>query len=282
MPEGPIIKNITRELQVLEGNTILKTTVVSGRYTKTPINDLAKLEGAKISQVLCKGKLIVFQLTRENESFAALSTMGMAGWWIADSLPYTVNHKRLTLELDNGTVPAFMDQRNFGTFKVVSTSEMTEKLEELGPDILSLPKTWMQTELPLFFERVLKHGKKLTIAEAIMDQRISAGCGNYIRADAMYLIRVRPQRLIAELSKDELYRLWLAMFQIARSSELNCHPCIDLDIDSPHDELNEQLASKPFENLVYGQVHSPLGGKIKTYKDKNGRTVWYSPSEQVR
>ena len=283
MPEGPEVKRTGRGLQRRAGSVITEVTITSGRYTRNPIKDLEKLVGSTLIDVSVKGKLISLHLEKAGDKFGALSTLGMTGWWnpsyrVPDSR--IDKYKRLMMSFEDGEVGAYFDPRNFGTFKVVTIDEMARKLQELGPDILSIPRTWMTIEVPQFYERVRRFGKKATVAEALLDQRIAAGSGNYIRADAMYLARTAPKRLISSLTEKELYRLWRALFAVARSAELDHHPGVDLD-DGEHDDLNEELASHPFTNLVYNRHRSILGGVVEKYVDKGGRTVWWSPTEQA-
>jgi formamidopyrimidine-DNA glycosylase len=281
--EGPEVKHVAKRLELLSGHRITTAEIFSNRYTRYENVYFKRLNGASITHVTCKGKLIAIHLSSGDEHFAILNTLGTTGSW---EMNYTQNpandrFERISLKLDDGSVCAFFDKHNFGTIKIVSYAEMKRKKAELGPDILALPKTWASVELPQFYERVSRFGKMVPIAEALLDQRIAAGAGIYIRADAMYLARISPFLVISDLSHKELYRIWLAMFNIARASELNQHPRIDLDNNSQHEELEEQLASQPFTNLVYNRHQSPFGGIVETYKDKFNHDIWWSPKEQI-
>lgn len=243
--------------------------MVSGRYLRSAIQGLDRLSEAVIRRVTCKGKLIVFHLLgKDNEPFAVLSTLGMTGWWFVD---IDINldageHKRIELTFVDGSTAAFFDPRNFGTFKVVSYAEMKRKIAELGPDVLSDPRLLASYTFTEFIERVKRFGKNQTISEGLLDQRLAAGCGNYIRADSMYLGRFSPHRFIATLSDQELQQLWRSISQIARSSFLNLHPI---------------TLAPGFKNLCYGQTVGVSGNKIETFVDKSSRTVWWCPEEQT-
>lgn len=276
MPEGPEVKRVAQGLEVLEGKHITKALVVSGRYKRGMIHDIEKLAGTKVERISVKGKLIVFHL-RGDEPFAVLSTLGMTGWWVVLDKPDHEwdKYRRIELQLSDGTVAAFFDPRNFGTFKVVSHAEAKRKQAELGPDILTASSHWASIAMPDFLARVRRFGKNQTLAEALLDQRIISGCGNYIRADAMYLARLSPHRPMLELSEAELKKIWHAAHIIAVHSSLNEAPPYEME---PFPLA--RVSGKEFVNLCYGREETPSGGAVESFIDAGGRTVWYSPQEQ--
>lgn len=272
MPEGPEVKRVAEGLQALEGKTIKQALVVSGRYVRGMVHDIERLNGTRLEQLSVKGKLIVFHL-RSHEPFAVLSTLGMTGWWVVlkEKDHEWDKYRRIELQFDDGTVAAFFDPRNFGTFRVVSFAESKRKMAELGPDILTERGHWESIAFPDFLTRVRRFAKAQTLAEALLDQRISSGCGNYIRAEAMYLARFSPHRLMSSLTELELRKIWQAMHEVATASYQNRALPQSLGAANPEGEFN---------HLVYGQEVSPHGMEIKSFMDSNGRTVWWSPEEQ--
>lgn len=267
MPEAAEVKHVGNLLSTASDHTITEALVISGRYVRAPI-DMSQLIGATIERVIVKGKLIVFALRRNSEVFAALSTLGMTGWWYRThkSEATSIKHRRIEITLDDGSVLVFADPRNFGTFKVTSWSMAKAKQSELGPDIMTPPALWTIT-FPEFVARVQRFARKVTLAEALLDQRIASGVGNYIRADAMHLASFSPLRPMIELSEDELKKLWETLHLIATCAYEDRHPV---------------TPNAGYSNLCYGQKTGLQGGTIKTYEDKHGRTVWYGPVEQTQ
>ena len=267
MPEGPEVRKMAESLEQLEGKYIARAKVVSGRYKRGAIHDLEKLQASKISRVLVKGKLITFNLQNTSEPFAVLSTMGMTGWWVvlAQKDHEWDKYRRIEIEFDDGTIAAFFDPRNFGTFRVVSSFEAKRKQAELGPDILTSPSLWAAITYPEFVSRIKRFGRHLTLAEAIIDQRIASGCGNYIRADAMYLAKLNPNLYITKMDDAQLQLIWKCMHEVAKASYTD----------------KAVIGEGKFENLVYSKELSPIGCKIESFSDSNDRTVWYSPTEQT-
>lgn len=286
MPEGPEVKRIAAGLESLQGKTIASGQVVSGRYLRGQEITFETIIGAKVERVICKGKLIAFHLKGAEGPLAILSTMGMMGRWIVltEANSDLDAHRRVELTFDDGTIAAFFDPRNFGTFKIVSYAEMKRKMQELGPDILTAPGHWHAIALPEFYERVRRFGKDLSLAEGLLDQRICSGCGNYIRADAMWLARFSPKRRMSEMTDADLKRIWIAMHEIAIAAAENKVPPLHMDGEGHHSALiqisKEISAVGEFFNLAYGQPETASGGMIESYKDSNGRTVWWCPKEQ--
>ena len=270
MPEAAEVRQLTTKLSSVVGEAIIGVDVLSGRYVRSPIAGLSKLHGFRITGVACKGKLLFFKLEHATSSLMptlyALSTLGMAGWWFhqAPSLP-TPKPARLRLALARGgelTYLYFVDPRNFGTFKLVNTAGLNTKLAELGPDILE------HSTIPeLAIDRLQRYGRKRTIAEVMLDQRVFCGVGNYLRADGMYEAGVDPRTPALELSRDALGSLWLATSSVAYAAL--------------HGRGIGNVTAF-FVNPCYGRKVDNHGNSIESYEDRNGRTIWWCPAKQQR
>lgn len=265
MPEGPEVFRITERLhEQLTNRTLAKIEVISGRYQRVDPNaaGFEMVEGHRVTRVTCKGKLLVIHFNGlrgfDEVNNAILSTMGMTGDWVTDEPG--LKHARIRLHFDDGEPGVvFVDQRNFGTFKPVPYAEMKRKVLELGPDILMPIMLFEAIAHPEFIERMRRFGKKQTLAEALLDQRIAAGCGNYIRADAMYLARFWPHRPTSEMTDTDLRVLWACL-----------HTTASVSLREPH-----------LPHAIYGQETDVLGRPVEKYEDRHGRTVWWCPLIQT-
>jgi len=199
-----------------------------------------------------------------------LSTLGMTGWWhYSDGelfLPQKENafepaHVRLRIDFEDRSL-VFTDPRNFGTLKVTTNAGVRKKLQELGPDIARYDLIPAE-----FWIRFDKYAKNRSIAEVMLDQRIFCGVGNYMRADGMYLAGIDPRRPAKELSKRELGQLWSDTHLVANAA---FH---DKGVRSP---------TRFFYNVCYGREVDEHDNFIESYKDSNGRTVWWCPAAQMR
>lgn len=199
MPEGPEVSLMSYLLNENFKNSILKDIkIVSGRYIRHGIPDEIKSFiknklPTKIIDVKNKGKFLYIEL--KNNLYISLS-LGLSGHIVFTKNNYTHYH----FETNKG-IFYLEDMRNFATIHILTSSELEKKLSSLGPDLLH-----NKISDKLFIERVSKYKKK-PIASVLLNQKVFSGIGNYIRADALYLAKISPFRLIQDLSNEELKRI---------------------------------------------------------------------------
>lgn len=242
MPEAAEVFSNVSELQELEGQRVRSATVLSGRYTRKPIEHLDTLVGQTLQSVRAHGKLVVWTF----DNSVALNTYGMTGFWS----PYQSKHSRLELHFD---VPAYYtDMRNFGTFKVLTPEAAQRIISTRTVSVMDqqAPPADLET-------RVAKHGKKATIAELMLDQRVFNGVGNYMRADVMYRVGVDPRAPANSISVETLHKLW----------------------KESHD-ISHRALRPDFTTEVYGR-RSIDGKEIKRFVDSNKRAVWYVEDQHL-
>lgn len=184
----------------------------NGRYSRGDVN--VDCHGSSIARITSKGLYLVLHL--ENK-MAVMSTLGQGEWTTrnkdAEDLESQFDRARITLS--SGDTLVFTDKQNFGVLKYVTLREMKRKLAELGPDILTPQWLWHAVSIPEFKARIRRFGKNMTVAEAVMDQRIMAGGNQHIAA---VLAQTRPgltKRAVANLDEEEMSALWIRAGEIA-------------------------------------------------------------------
>ncbi len=268
MPEGPEVFKQREYLQDVEYTRITNARVISGRYIRNPLN-LAPLRRGKFTNFEVHGKLMVMWfIDSAEEEYAVLSTMGMTGCWVIDPPLNGRKHVRISIMLEGGRELCFIDQRNFGTFKIVDPKEAKRKMAELGADLMKHgDRDFARAVFPVLKERIERFGKSMTIAEALLDQRIFAGVGNYIRADAMYMARVNPNRPVKDFTYEELLDLWCWLRQVALCAYRDEH----LILGKPY----------AYASPCYGCGVAYYKHPVETFEDRFGRTVHWSPAYQT-
>ena len=81
MPEGPEVKTTVDFLKMYKGKLLTTVTVLSGRYTKKPINNINNPSWRLpllLESVDCKGKFIYILF---DNGYSLWNTLGMAGSW---------------------------------------------------------------------------------------------------------------------------------------------------------------------------------------------------------
>jgi formamidopyrimidine-DNA glycosylase len=274
MPEGPEVKRIVDQMsKVLVGKTLSDVQILSGRYLKKDPDGLANFKNSlpiKITDIKCKGKFIYF-LT--DGDWNVWNTLGMSGSWIrkeAAAIDAESFHLRLAMIFDDGYVIHFKDIRNFGTIKFSNSKlELDEKIKSLGPDVLS-----EDISDTLFKSRLKKFGKK-TLPEVLMNQSVISGVGNYIKAEALYLAKLSPHRLVSSLSEEDISNLNRAICNITRESYRTGGSTFRTYAD-----FNGEVGNFSSRFMVYGQDTDPLGNEVKREDTKDGRTTHWVPKVQ--
>lgn len=275
MPEGPEVRLVTDELaKRLVGKYLMNINILGGRYKKhgPPKNyqKMIELLPLKIQSINAYGKFIWWEFT--NTDLTLWNTLGMSGWWQIKE----ENHNNIQIEYkinlfdDKSKSIYFNDTRNFGTFIFNSKKNLVKKLGELGPDILSLDKN----NENIFYELVKK--KKMSICEILLDQKITAGCGNYLRADALYLAEINPFTLGKDLLEVKIKELWNILNQLGWFYYNK-----DLGIKNKIIKKKYKFADS-FDRvfLIYAQQIDPLGNKVRKDRVKN-RTIHWVESIQI-
>jgi len=267
VPEGPEAKLFGESLaQVVSGRDIVSVDVISGRYKKSDVEGLDLLKArlpTKVVGVGVHGKFLYWIVS--NDVFI-YNTLGMTGSWSTEEN----KHSRVVFEMSGGVRVFFNDQRNFGTLKMVpGRQELVKKLKSLGPDMLS------EAVSDARFSEALMRKPDLTLAEAVMDQGIIAGVGNYVKAESLYRSQLSPHRTVSSLSPTDMSRLRQSIQQVLQEAYTRGGASIQTYRDF---EGNEGEYSQRF--LVYNQERDPNGNEVIREQTADSRTTHWVPAVQ--
>lgn len=278
MPEGPELKLSADTIRPLVINKRILNAFPSktGRYSaQNPkgfvslISYIEKNE-CRIMGVSTRGKFMYWKLTDDWYMFC---TFGMTG----QLSPYEGKHPCFGFYIgetqNNFETIYFNDPRHFGTIQFVQgVQELNKKLNELGWDPLlhGMDEKWVNFVINTCAK------KKKPIGQLLMDQKIFAGVGNYIRAEALYLAQMSPWRQANLLKKEEIKTLCQAIVDVMNESYQHQGATILTYKDAYGAEGRYSSCFK-----VYGQVTDPLGNKIIKEETPEGRTIHWCPTIQV-
>ena len=276
MPEGPEVRIITDELaKRLVGKYVTNINILGGRYQNhgPPKNydKIIQLLPLKVQSINAYGKFIWWEFA--NTEWTLWNTLGMSGWWqIKDDVHNNVQIIYKTQLSDTKSkFVYFNDQRNFGTLIFDTKKNLEKKLGEFGPDILSLDKTTGKR----FYDLIKK--KRKAICEILLDQKITAGCGNYLRADGLYLAEINPYSLAKDLTEEKVKELWNILNQLAWFN-YNKKQGIKNKIITGKYKLPDAF-DRVF--LIYAQNIDPLGNKVKKDKVKDRTIHWVEEIQTI-
>ena len=268
MPEGAECKLAAEALaRVLTDRTIERVEILSGRYAKKPFDGHADLVTELPKRVIgagCHGKFIYILLDGGDSSL--WSTLGMTGHWSGRAS----NHARMRLCLDDGTDVYYNDTRNFGTLKWSRGRRMlAQKLKSLGPDMLSGDVTHER------FQSAMLRKPKWTLTQALMDQGVIAGVGNYVKADSLWMSRLSPHRKVDSLSLEEFELLNDSIKRVLKDSYESQGATI-----KSYKGFNNESGGYGDKFLCYGKEVDEDGEEVIREETLDGRTTWWVPTRQ--
>lgn len=278
MPEAAEVKLTTEYLSsVMTGNILIDWQFLDGQYKENepPGFDEFSLP-VIVVDVECKGKTIYMTFADEDKYYYCIHSMRMTGSWRDSPGPHeNGSYPRWYIELaggdSNGTNKKlwFHDSRTLGTLYFTDDEEeLKTALNKLGPDIMT-----DQFTLPVWKNLITKHNNK-NITAFLMDQSIIAGCGNYIKSEALYEAKISPLRKVGSLTEHEIEALYHAIRLIPRLAYNNKGVSIGdyMDHKGRKGHFQERLK-------VYGKV---LVGKntVKRTTTTDGRSTYWDPQVQ--
>jgi len=289
----------------LKNNKITEVNVINGRYKKHPdsLINLADLKAAlpiKVANIETKGKFLYMEFANNQptQNLYLFSTLGLSGGWLYKSkegkiqfghlLKYIAKdqldqyhkealaHCNVEFKTEKGTL-YFYDTLSYGTLKVATTNaELQKKLSTIGPDI-----SQQSTTFAVFKTQMEKKvNEEKLIGNILMNQKIVAGIGNYLRADVLWLCKMSPFRKMKNITEDELKCLWQ-----------NCQMLIWAKYDEKRGlQLGFITSDRPKtpntykrEFYVYQQTTDPQGHQVKKeelYDGSQKRFIHWAPDVQ--
>ena len=225
MPELPEVELVARALDGLTGSRriVAARLLRAGLAPETPPAIFARrLRGRRIERVTRRGKHILFEF---EDAQVLITHLRMTGRFMllppAAALP---KHTHAVFYLDDERRLVFSDQRHFGMMKLVLAAELahTKELRLLAPEPFSGDFT------PAYLRATLARTRR-TLKETLLDQTKVTGLGNIYAAEALFLARINPLRVAAEISARRLPRLHRAILDvfnesIAHGSTMNVDP----------------------------------------------------------
>ena len=183
MVEGPEIRKMSDRMNYIVGQTLSNIRITKhSRYQKTGIRNINFIKrNEKIRKLFVIGKKIFIRL----KTYIIIFNMAMDG----TLTPYKDQYNTMTFVLSN-TIFYMNDKRNFGTIIVDNLNTLKSYIDKLGYDPI-YHRSWSHKHVYNRF--ISPFRSKQPLAKKLMDQRIFAGIGNYLRAEILYDSRIDPE-----------------------------------------------------------------------------------------
>lgn len=220
MPEINEVKRYADFLRIkLQHHNLEGIKILKGRYkSHKPFDlydELTKKLPLKIIDVNSKGKFLYITL---DDDYFIFATLGLTGGWVFHDTKYhfaeqnyadghdknALNNLNVEFKINNGSM-FFYDQMSYGTLKVIKgRAALNKKLNTLGPDIMDINTSFVVFKNQI---RQKKYASK-AIGNVLMDQKMVAGIGNYLRADVLWMSKISPFRHVSNLNDGDLLSIY--------------------------------------------------------------------------
>ncbi|HEX3252760.1 MAG TPA: DNA-formamidopyrimidine glycosylase family protein [Pyrinomonadaceae bacterium] len=210
MPEGPEVRKYADALDAaLTGRAIVSWQARTKEARKWLQENEPRLVGRRVERVISHGKHLLGYI---EGGFYFHSHLMMWGRWQTfgpTELPERDRRERARIVVKGGaaillSAPIF----NAGEG---DPYEKIEILATLGPDALPYHGRFKRAE----FRRRLHEHEDETIGAALLNQRIVAGLGNYLRAEVLFSCKLNPWRTVGDLTQRNLSCLSKTIPQLA-------------------------------------------------------------------
>lgn len=219
MPEGPEVRRYADLLHnALAGKHIVEFSARTKNAKAWLAEHGPEISGKRIERIYAHGKNVIGII---EDGYFFYSHQMMWGRWEVHPLsnltsaPDRDRRERARIIVD-GTIALLMSAPVLEVGKG-DPYEQFEFLRCLGPTALPYePDTFDHAE----FRTRLKSAKnrRRTIGDALLDQSIVAGLGNYLRAEILFIAKLNPWRKVAELDPFELDTLARLVPKVTKAS----------------------------------------------------------------
>lgn len=259
MPEGP---------EILISSAYLKKSVKGKNFTSITSNtkSIRNLpKKSKVIDVTSYGKVIIIK----TEDYYVHVHFGITGWFVRNK-PRIFKY---ILHFGNSKF-YIQDRRRFSSIKILNEEQHNYEINNLGIDILSELFT-----LDKF--KILVKSKKKNICAFLLDQKLFAGLGNYIKNEVLYLSKISPFRKVNDLSNDEISKLYDNIRYVSFSNLVEWFDEYKIALPS---RIKKNLPKKllvPYEYYVYERDYDNKGNKVIYNKTHCGRRTFYVKEVQL-
>lgn len=288
MPELPEVEGVVRQIRPVAAGKKIRDVFVSDTIRLSNADGkeaiikkmdadvfINLLTGAEIARVERRSKYIYFTMEKERE-FLLVNHLGMSGaWFYVDSLLAIPEdkfrrHVHVVLTLDDGHLLAYSDIRRFGEMRLLNEEA------DFPPLLLMAPEPFAEEALEHFLDMAArpKYSAK-PIKEVIMDGQVISGCGNIYATEALYRMKIHPNRAAGRISRARKIELFKAIAAILLESIEAGGSTI-----SDYRNINGESGRMQDRFAMYGKKQCMECGTATKSLQIAGRTSVYCPTCQ--
>ena len=270
MPELPEVETVMRGMQpALEGKKLINIEArCDSLRWPIPNNFADRLRGRRVINIARRAKYILWYLDDETVMILHLGMSGRVS--ITAKRPSKIEkHDHLIFTTEEGAVIRFNDARRFGMVDLSTSGSVFQHklLRQIGPEPLSNDFN----ELSL---KEMLRGKKTTIKNALLDQRVVAGLGNIYVCESLFRSNISPKRLALNVKGKRLKALSLIIREVLNEAILAGGSSL-----RDHAQTNGDIGYFQHNFMVYGREgqackKNGCGNKVNRII-QSGRSTFY-------
>jgi endonuclease VIII len=194
MPEGPEIFLAARAV-----HAAVAQQPISVAWHHPQLKPRARsLLNVPIARVYARSKAM---LTEFANGTVLYSHNQLYGEWVVHAINQPLLAKKIRLVISTAERKVVLYSATDFAWLQAGQEHLHPYIAKLGPDVLDCRVTAAQ------IAQRLANFPRRVIADALLDQHVIAGLGNYLRADILLVSQINPLRKIATLSASELTRV---------------------------------------------------------------------------
>ena len=270
MPELPEVETVMRGMQpALEGKKLINIEArCDSLRWPIPNNFADRLRGRRVINIARRAKYILWYLDDETVMILHLGMSGRVS--ITAKRPSKIEkHDHLIFTTEEGAVIRFNDARRFGMVDLSTSGSIFQHklLRQIGPEPLSNDFN----ELSL---KEMLRGKKTTIKNALLDQRVVAGLGNIYVCESLFRSNISPKRVALNVKGKRLKALSLNIREVLNEAILAGGSSL-----RDHAQTNGDIGYFQHNFMVYGREgqackKNGCGNKVNRII-QSGRSTFY-------
>jgi len=289
MPELPEVEGVVESLrpfvvdqtilsvqiseQLLKSHQQGKQAIIKG---ESPADFAQQVTGYRITALTRRSKYMFFELMDGEGAALLVGHLGMTGAWFPvhelSEITETKfrNHVHVIFQLSGGYSLVYSDIRRFGEMRLLN------QVEDHPPLMLMAPEPFSEEGLPHYLAMAkLSKYKSKPIKAFIMDGHVISGCGNIYATEALFRMKIHPNRQVSRISEKRRIELYKTIVKVLQESINRGGSSI-----SDYRNVNGGAGSMQHFLKMYGKKSCPVCETPTKQLVIGGRTSTYCPNCQ--
>jgi len=208
MPELPEVENYRKYLQGTSlDQKIIKVEVDDPKLTKPDLESILDLKGLSFIDTNRIGKYLFLKLSNNEFLLMHFGLTGSVSYFrdIEDTPKYT----RVLFHFNNSFKLSYICKRKFGWVERVEDVVAYQEKSGLGQDAVTI-------DWDAFYSKI--HKKRTMIKSTLLDQKITAGIGNWIADEILYQSKIHPETRVNDLKESQIREIFDKMKRVINTA----------------------------------------------------------------